>query len=74
MQKALSVFMLTVVTPSVEGMLFSSAPVLGACASAIGSWLMQASGVVCVLAGLYLMWSRMWSPRHLTLLSRLLAA
>ena len=55
------VFMLTVVAPSVEGMLFSSTPVLGTCASAVGSWLMQASGVVCVLAGLYLMWSRMVS-------------
>jgi hypothetical protein len=37
----------------------ASAPVLGACASAIGSWLMQVLGVVLALYILYSMWSRM---------------
>jgi hypothetical protein len=53
--------MLAVVAPSVEGMLFSSEPVLGACVSAVGTWLMQASAVICIPACLFLMRSRVVS-------------
>jgi hypothetical protein len=55
------VFMLTVVTPPVEGISFASEPVLGMCMSAIGTWLTQASGVAFVLASLFLIRSKLVS-------------
>jgi hypothetical protein len=53
--------MLTVVAPSVEGISFASDPVLGMCMSAVGTWLTQASGVVFVLASLFLIRSKLVS-------------